>query len=306
MTDNAKAAKARPMDYEEYYGIDRHAVAARLKQARSRIFPTAADAARALGMKPVTVRAHESGQNGVDVFDLERYARRYGCDIGWLLKGGDDSRPKPEFHVEHGETIPITGLIQDGVWLEDDPESPTYPIQAISPPTHGGFEFTTYADPRFPSAVIQAWRISTKLTDGPYVDGAIVFCVPMGVIGYKAGDHLVIALDDQNKGMVQWTLRKVVRTEDDIVYAPILSEGEPLKYMDGRDGVLTSIQGIVIGSLQRRSINELSIEDRRHIEGFERVTWYDLPKKGNHKELEFAQWLAVQKALDALEEQKDS
>lgn len=289
----------------EYQGVDRHAVAARLKQARSRIFPTAADAARAIGMKPVTVRAHESGQNGIDVFDLERYARRYGCDIGWLLKGGEESRPRPEFYVEHGETIPITGLIQDGVWLEDDADSPSYPVQAVTPPTHGGVEFATYADPRFPLSLVQAWRISTKLSDGPYVDGAIIFCVPMGLIGIREGDHVVIAIDDRRKGMVQWTLRKVTKRDKDIYYEALISDSPSITFGDGSDDVYTDFQGIVIGSLQRRPVNELSVSDRRELEGFERRPRLMLPKKLTHKEIEHEQWLATQRLIDAMERRKE-
>src|SRR5258708_5771075 len=133
----------------------RSEIAARLKEARSALFPTAAEAARALGMKPVTVRAHESGQNGVDYFDLERYARRYGVDIAWLLTGEGAHEPQIAFHTQIGELVNILGLIQDGAWIPDpipddpDEESDEYPIMMFKPRSHDG-EFVTYSDPRFP------------------------------------------------------------------------------------------------------------------------------------------------------------
>lgn len=59
----------------------------RLKAARAKIFPTAADAARALGINPLTVRAHERGQNSVGYEDLRKYATVYGVSVETLLYG---------------------------------------------------------------------------------------------------------------------------------------------------------------------------------------------------------------------------
>lgn len=59
----------------------------RLKVARQRVYATAEAAAVALGMKGVTVRAHENGQNGFSVPDANRYAAAYGVSLEWLLTG---------------------------------------------------------------------------------------------------------------------------------------------------------------------------------------------------------------------------
>jgi DNA-binding XRE family transcriptional regulator len=61
--------------------------AARLKEARSKRFASAADAARAVGLNPVTVRAHENAQNGYPIAAAETYAAAYGVSADWLLLG---------------------------------------------------------------------------------------------------------------------------------------------------------------------------------------------------------------------------
>ncbi len=73
-------------------GTSRAAIAQRLREARGGKFPTAADAARALAMLPVTLRAHESGQNAVPVEVLVMYAGRYGVTLDWLITGNGDAR----------------------------------------------------------------------------------------------------------------------------------------------------------------------------------------------------------------------
>lgn len=61
--------------------------AARLKIARRARFPSAAQAAEVVGMKPVTVRSHENGQNGFPVSTAKAYADAYGVSLDWLLTG---------------------------------------------------------------------------------------------------------------------------------------------------------------------------------------------------------------------------
>lgn len=59
----------------------------RLAWARARKYPDAADFARSLGMKPVTYRAYESGQNGYARHAAD-FARKLEVPTEWLLKGG--------------------------------------------------------------------------------------------------------------------------------------------------------------------------------------------------------------------------
>lgn len=61
--------------------------AARLIWARSRKYPDAAAFARAAGVKPVTYRAYENGQNSYAA-KAPDFAAKLGVTTDWLLKGG--------------------------------------------------------------------------------------------------------------------------------------------------------------------------------------------------------------------------
>lgn len=59
----------------------------RLREARKKIFKSAAAFARKVGVNVVTYRAHENGQNGFDADDAERYAKHLGVSPAYLLIG---------------------------------------------------------------------------------------------------------------------------------------------------------------------------------------------------------------------------
>lgn len=225
------------------------------------MFDTAAQAARALGMKPVTVRAHESGQNQISAYDLERYARRYGISINWLLRGDGPDIPVGTVHEQFGEWLEIAALIEDGVWLKDDPTWHQYPVRIPRTPS-GEKEFTIYTDPRFPATLVDAFKVVTSQTEGAYINGTLVFAVPRQIIGYRPGDHVVIVREDTNNNTAEWTLRRVDRSPDGAVqYTSLLSSSPPFGYSDSEaDGVLTDVVGVVVGSLTRRPTNELTVE----------------------------------------------
>jgi len=244
---------------------NRDDIAGRLKTARERIFPTAADAARALDMKPVTVRAHESGQNGIDFAYLERYARRYGVDIGWLLTGRGDDSIDAARHEHMGELVSVRGVIMDGQWIADDPASDLYPTLGEEACAD---EFAVYSDPRFPEQIVTAYRVRSTVADGPYADGSIIFAVPRELIGYRDGDHVVIVLEDRAKDMVQWTLRRARRSgPGGVMFEAVLSDSPALPFTAVNEGTpWTNVVGVVVGSLQRRQVNELSLDARVGIE----------------------------------------
>lgn len=84
-------------------GAQPEAVAARLKAARLRRgYATAKAAAQALGVKPVTIYAHESGQRGVPRLAAQTYAHGYGVSVSWLLYGED------EHDAESSEIMALT------------------------------------------------------------------------------------------------------------------------------------------------------------------------------------------------------
>jgi hypothetical protein len=64
---------------------------ARLAQARAQHFPSAAKAARALGVPYPTYLCHENGWRRLDRY-AERYARFFEVSFEWLLIGRGEMR----------------------------------------------------------------------------------------------------------------------------------------------------------------------------------------------------------------------
>lgn len=102
------------------------AVAERLKEARSKVYPSAARAATALGLEGPTVRAHESGQNGFPVSRAAAYATAYGVSLEWLLTGsGDPPKGEPVQRGRRSEaTVKLEALPNGKARLHIETEVP--------------------------------------------------------------------------------------------------------------------------------------------------------------------------------------
>lgn len=86
----------------------------RLAQARKgATFSTATEAAAALGMKYPTYAGHENGSRGLRA-NLERYAKRFGVSVDWLLTG-KGSGPAPGI-----VTVPLLTWISAGAMMRED------------------------------------------------------------------------------------------------------------------------------------------------------------------------------------------
>jgi hypothetical protein len=73
---------------------DDKGIGARLTEARKAAgYGSAADAARALGVKYPTYAGHENGSRGLRG-SLEKYARKFGVSVDWLLTGKGDGPGK--------------------------------------------------------------------------------------------------------------------------------------------------------------------------------------------------------------------
>lgn len=100
--------------------IDLDSPSGRLRWAREQAgFSEAADFARAVGVKEVTYRAHESGQNGF-ARHADRYAEKLKVEPSWLLYGGETTAPAPLVNARVlarllfslGPSIPKTGITE--------------------------------------------------------------------------------------------------------------------------------------------------------------------------------------------------
>ena len=103
----------------------------RLREAREAAgYESAADAARAMGMRPETYHRHENGSNGLARAG-ERYARFFRVNLEWLLTGRGEKRGRKigvplVGKVGAGDVRPIAEAVTDGPidWIElpDDNE----------------------------------------------------------------------------------------------------------------------------------------------------------------------------------------
>jgi phage repressor protein C with HTH and peptisase S24 domain len=77
----------------------------RLRWARERMFESAVDAAKALGVPYGTYTGHESGARGAKNDDIERYAKKFKVPAGWLAfaEGADGLLE-----------VPVVGYVRGG------------------------------------------------------------------------------------------------------------------------------------------------------------------------------------------------
>lgn len=240
------------------------AVAARLKEARERLFHSAADAARALSMKPVTVRAHESGQNSPSYYDLEKYARRYGVSVSWLMTGEGEQAPEAtvDQHAHYGHAMFVHSLVEDGVWLPAQPDDAMIPSRTPIAPD-GDAEFVVYTDPRFPPEMVTAFKVVTQKTTGEYLNGSIVYALPVEMVGYREGDHVLVA--SRRGEFYEWSLRLVVPGDDGVEFEALTSDSPRLRWRDDEE-IETRAVGIVVASETRRPVPPLELRERQEFE----------------------------------------
>lgn len=246
-------------------------VAARLRQARQRIFRSAAAAAEALGLKAGTVRAHENGQNGVGLFELEQYSRRYGVTMDWLITGRGSMEPDEKVSVSGLLNVyNIMGQLRDDVWAapSDDQPSDEWPGWGVLKTPAGIEEEVEYTDPRFPENLIAALKVRTEQKDSIYIDGSIVFAVPAQYTDFNDGDHVITVRERDT--FCEWSLRKVVFTGDATRLESLISAADPFVWnYDDEMPENIHIIGSVIGSLTRRPVPAMSPQQRRLYEADE-------------------------------------
>jgi len=221
-------------------------------------------------MNSSTVRAHENGQNGVSILDLEKYARRYGVSADWLISGRGPMEQESPPSMAQNDIYPVMGVLQDGSWLEDDEESEHWPGWGwiISP--EGVPEEAHYTDPRFPAELLTAMRVKSNMPDGPYPDGAIVFAADATYTGYREGDHVVV-LREKGEFFYEWTLRRAVKRGSETWFEALTSDAPAFKHIPDRyiHEHFTVVLGVVVGAVVRRPVPPLPIESRRHFEAQE-------------------------------------
>lgn len=183
-------------------------VATRLRVARARKYKTAADAARALGLNPITVRAHETGQNGIPMSTALLYCRAYGISPVWLAHGTE----LPDYQVDEqkGVCIPLSGVVENGAWRSQAAE------------VFVSSEEAEVWIPESRTTPLLAYRIRGHLYSPDFPDGSIILAQEAD--GKNAGPRLRV-----------WDYVLMQRTRDDLTSLCIRQigfEGNVVRFMD--------------------------------------------------------------------------
>lgn len=222
-------------------------------------------------MSASTVRAHENGQNGVGILDLERYARRYGVSVDWLVTGRGEMDVGPSPASQAFEDIfPIMGVLMDGRWIKNDDTTMEWAGWDWVRSPGGNPEEVEYGDPRYPRELLSAFKVrivDPLPSEGPYLDGSVVIAIDQGIIGARPGDHVVVIREKEPVGGyadINWTLKKIRRDAQKTWLDPLISTEEPIEWQGDyvATGEKTWILGVVVGSVTRRPVPALTLESR--------------------------------------------
>lgn len=180
-------------------------VSERLIKARKTAgYETAADAARALGLRPSTYYSHENGSIGLRSHVADKYARKFRVSLDWLLTGRGEMFATGVVPHEKGiEGLPLLGSIQAGHWLETTFADEGLEVEMVP----------VVRDPRFPHAKQYALRVVGDSMDLDYPDGSIVTCVDFAESGLALAEGMIVHVERHRGGgqLVEVTLKYVER-----------------------------------------------------------------------------------------------
>ncbi|WP_158918047.1 helix-turn-helix domain-containing protein [Caulobacter sp. S45] len=206
-------------------------IAERLKEARQAKFATAAEAARALNMNPITVRAHESGQNGIPADAFADYCHAYDVTPNWLMRGTSLSRY--EFDRVSGLRLPVVGIVKAGSYVEDATASLRETERNLDIP---GANDTL--------AGMQIYQIQDNHAEPQFSDGTHVFVVPGDQIRLRDGDAVLV--QKTRAGLKEITVRRLAMTEGTLSLSALDgSNHHPLTEAELVIGVITAAYTLV-------------------------------------------------------------
>jgi SOS-response transcriptional repressor LexA len=220
----------------------------RLMIAREKAgYATAADAARALGVKEPTYYSHENGSSGLRASVAEKYARKFKVSLTWLLTGQGEISPNGAVPYEiEVAGLPLLGTIQAGHWLET-----TDAIEGANKEM-----VPVVRDPRFPHAKQYALRVVGDSMDLDYPDGSIVTCVDFADSGLALAEGMLLHVERQRAGgqLIEITLKAVERRRGNVFLVPHSSNPKHQAFsLNGSDSDTEVVaRGVVIGGYSPR------------------------------------------------------
>lgn len=215
----------------------------RLIEARKKAgYETAADAARALGVRPPTYYAHENGTSGLRQKVAEQYAKKFKTTAEWLLFGNADPAMVGAMPFENDVAgLPLLGIVQAGHWLEvaDVPEGTSYPMVPV------------VRDPRYPHAKQYALQVVGDSIDQDYPDGSIVTCVDFADSGFALAEGMLLHVERHRAGgqLVENTLKWTERRKGAMYLVPHSSnpKHQPIPLLSLGSETEVVAKGFVVG-----------------------------------------------------------
>jgi SOS-response transcriptional repressor LexA len=223
----------------------------RLAIARERAgFETAAEAARALGVKEQTYYAHENGNSGLRAVVAERYAKRFKVSLDWLLTGLGEVSPSGAVPYEiEVAGLPLLGSIQAGHWVETTGADLGTPEMV-----------PVVRDPRFPHAAQYCLRVVGDSMDEDYPEGSLVTCVAFADSGLRLAEGMIVHVERQRDAgqLVEITLKAVERRRGTLMLVPHSSNPAHRPFaLNGDPGTEVFARGVVLGGWSPRKLPNL-------------------------------------------------
>lgn len=217
-------------------------IASRLREARQKKYASAAAAARALGMNEVTLRAHESGQNGIPIDVMMTYCKAYGMDMNWLIRG--HRVVQLEVDPRSGVILDVDGALADGIYLDPAVAKPAEAPLAF-PSTSGYFGIETYL-------------VQTSAWEPTVPKGSYVVCTPADAIALRVGERVVA---QQNRaGLIELTLKALYLDDSGEAYLVEMDGGTNRSYLTGPQAdpnfMIRSVVKQVVYDLERPPLDE--------------------------------------------------
>lgn len=214
----------------------------RLKEARERMFETAAEAASAMGVNYQTYAAHENGSRGLRRDAALKYAKFFNVSLEFLLTGRKSTNVRNDVMsrsapIVDGEGMPVRGFVRAGIWQESYAPENEIACLPIS------------ADARFPKHLQFALEIKGDSINRRARDGEFAVCVEWhGPVNPSE----VVVVERRRAGLFEATIKVVEALDADAMRLAPDSDNPAHKPIvvhksDMRDGEEIAIVGKVLG-----------------------------------------------------------
>lgn len=214
----------------------------RLKEARERMFGTAAEAATAMGVNYQTYAAHENGSRGLRRDAAMRYAKFFNVSLEFLLTGRKTTNARVDAGagqavIVDGEGMPVKGFVRAGIWQESYAPENDLSSLPIS------------ADARYPRHLQFALEIKGDSINKRARDGEFAVCVEWhGPVQPSE----VVVVERRRAGLFEATIKVVDALDQDVMRLAPDSDNPAHKPIvvrksDIRDGEEIAIVGKVLG-----------------------------------------------------------